>query len=638
MNYISYARIFVILLLFSAVLYAQYPDRQDVIWARTTTQAITLDGTLNEAAWSSAESLQLNFGQPGKLPTSGWKIEHPSSATANDIPDPTHATVKFLVSGNQLYFGFTIPDSSVGGSADWARWDAILMSIKDKMSPNKPAPAVELFYAYWYVNKPQYAVPGAPPRFIGDRYGNFNDTTRTPAQIAVWDAKTVVNGGQSNDAGRDQSWVVEMRISMDSLGYNLTQPEGDIIMLNFSIWDCDYLYEGVPSRINTTRTHFQSPWGNTNANNVARIHTRPDVTTASVTLPTVVPDIVLQNGSTYPAPVIDGLITDPVWNSVNSIEIAWGDQAIRNSYPGVGPFQSGEFQPLLSGQTTKPPVIDPSYAKVKMFFRDNFLYMAADVNDQIVQATGTYDEVDGIGLMIGDRNTVNADNNMEVRLLRVNFSADSTPKAYDYMTQMLDSTSTQFAIALKGSTTVGNNTDIDEGFIVEMKVDLTGLLGYPADLGDKLIFLGVCLYDGDSFEDPLNNYGTRTWWFRESGGGPALAWGYMDLNNTVDVNDNSGSLIPNSLVLYGNFPNPFNPSTTIKYSAPVSGNANLLIYNALGQQVMSRTLFASSVGVQEYRINLSSLTSGVYFYKISVADPNTNEIFESSIGKMILMK
>jgi hypothetical protein len=632
MNYISYVRIFVMLALFSIALYAQYPSRQDVIWARTTTQAITLDGTLNEAAWSSAEALQLNYGQPGLLPTSGWKSEFNEAA----ITDPTQATVKFLVKGNQLYLGFTIPDSSVGGSIDWARWDGILMSIRDKMSTNRPLPTVEFFYSYWYVNVPQYVVPGAPPRFIGNRYGNFNDTTRTPEQRAVWDAKTVVNGGQSNDAGKDINWVVEMRISMDSLGYNLTRPEGDIIMLNFSIWDCDYLYEGVPSRISTTRTHFQSPW-NEVANNVSRIYTRPDINLTS-TLPVIQPDIILQNGSTYPAPVIDGLITDPVWNNVNSFNIAWGDQNIRNSYLGVGPFQSGEFQQLLSGQTTKPPVIDPSYGKFKMFFRDNFLYLAADINDQIVQGTNMYDEVDGIGILIGDRNSVNADNFMDVQLLRLSFGADSTPHAWDFMTNLLDSTASQFAFALKGTTTVGNNTDIDEGFTVEVKVDLTNLLGYPANLGDKLIFLGVVLYDGDSFEDPLNNYGTRTWWFRENGGKPALAWGVMDPNSTVDVNDNNGSLIPTALELYGNYPNPFNPSTTIKYSTPVSGSVNLSIYNALGQEVMSRNLFTASAGAQEYRLNLSPLTSGVYFYKISMADPNSSKVFESSIGKMILLK
>lgn len=636
MNYISYTRIFALLLLFSSALYAQYPNRQDLIWARTTTQSITLDGVLNESAWASAEALQVNFGQPGLLPTSGWKIEHPSNASASDIPDPTRATVKFLVKGNQLYLGFTMPDSSVGGSIDWARWDGILMSIRDKSSTIRPLPTIEFFYTYWYVNTPQYAVPGGPPRFIGNKYGNFNDTTRTPEQRAVWDAKTVVNGGQSNDAGRDENWVVEMRIAMDSLGYNLARPEGDIIMLNFSIWDCDYLYEGVPSRINTTRTHFQSPW-NEVANNVSRIYTRPDIGLTTL-LPVIAPDIVLQNGSTHPAPVIDGLLNESVWNNVSSFEIAWGDQTIRNTYPGVGPFQSGEFQPLLAGQTTRPPVIDPSYGKFKMFFRDNFLYLAADVNDQLVVGTNTFDEVDGIGLLIGDRNTNNDANHMEVQLLRLSFNDNDSLKAYDFMTKLLDSTSSQFAHKLKGLTTVGNNSDVDEGFTIEMKVDLTGLLGYQTNLGDKLVFLGVVLYDGDAFEDPLNSYGTRTWWFRENGGKPALAWGYMDVNSTVDVKEESNDFIPSSIVLYGNYPNPFNPSTTIKCSLPFEGDVNLTLYNVLGQKVYSKVLAASTAGAQEFRINLASLPSGTYFYRMSMINPNNGEVFDSRADKMILMK
>lgn len=632
MNKVSYIGVPVLVLLFTAAVFAQYPERQDVVWARTTSQTITLDGVLNEAAWSSAESIQINYGQPGKLPTSGWKSEF----NENAITDPTHATVKFLVSGNQLYLGFYIPDSSVGGSPDWARWDGILMSIKDKSKSSRPSPPAEFFYTYWYVNTPQYAVPGGPVRFIGT-WGNFDDTTRTAAQRAVWDAGSVVVGGQANDAGRDQAWVVEMRISMDSLGYNLTRPEGDIIMLNFSIWDCDYLYEGVPGTINTTRTHYQSPWGNVNANNVARIHTRPDVTISSSTLPVVMPDIVLQNGSTYPEPIIDGLPSDAVWNSVNSFEIAWDDASIRNGYPGIGPFQSGQYQPeLVSG--SRPPVLDPSYAKIKMFFRDHYLYLLADVNDLIVQGTATYDAVDGIGLLAGDRNSLNADNNMEVRLLRVNFAADGNPRGYDYMQTMLDSTNSQFAFSLKGATTVNVNTDVDEGFIVEMKVDLTGLLGYPADLGDRLIFLGVVLYDGDSFEDPLNNYGTRTWWFRETSGGPAIAWGYMDPNNTVDVNEKFDLQIPNSLVLYGNYPNPFNPSTIIKYSTPISGNAAISIYNSLGEELFTKNIFVSVPGNQEYQLNMANLTSGIYFYRIIINEEASGLSFDSRVGKLVLMK
>jgi len=33
-----------------------------------------------------------------------------------------------------LWLGFDIPDSSIGGKQDWARWDAILMSVKNKAS------------------------------------------------------------------------------------------------------------------------------------------------------------------------------------------------------------------------------------------------------------------------------------------------------------------------------------------------------------------------------------------------------------------------------------------------------------------------------------------------------------------------
>ncbi|MCK7525774.1 MAG: hypothetical protein MZV64_53275 [Ignavibacteriales bacterium] len=63
------------------------------------------------------------------MPTSGWRAEFQADA----VTDPTHATVKFLVSSdNQLWLAFDIPDSSIGGNATWARFDGILMNLKDK--------------------------------------------------------------------------------------------------------------------------------------------------------------------------------------------------------------------------------------------------------------------------------------------------------------------------------------------------------------------------------------------------------------------------------------------------------------------------------------------------------------------------
>ena len=63
------------------------------------------------------------------------------------------------------------------------------------------------------------------------------------------------------------------------------------------------------------------------------------------------------------------------------------------------------------------------------------------------------------------------------------------PTAYEYLPTLIDSGKAEFGVALTGATTVNVNTDIDEGYSIEMKIDLTGL-GYPADLGDKLIFTG----------------------------------------------------------------------------------------------------------------------------------------------------
>jgi hypothetical protein len=76
--------------------------------------------------------------------------------------------------------------------------------------------------------------------------------------------------------------------------------------------------------------------------------------------------------------------------------------------------------------------------------------------------------------------------------------------------------------------------------------------------------------------------------------------------------------------LEGNFPNPFNPQTTIKFSAAQAGKVTLRIFNVGGQLV--RTLNAKAeVGANEVRWNGKrddgvALSSGIYFYKVKFAD------------------
>jgi hypothetical protein len=617
-------------LLGQSLLIAQYAEREDVVWARTVPAGtIILDGNLNETAWSQAESIKVVYNDPGQLPTSGWRPEFNEEA----ITDPTDATVKFLVSSdNQLYLGFTIPDSSVGGNQDWARWDAILMSIKDKKDTGRAAPAVEYFYTWWYANVESYIAPGAPPRFAG-RYGNFDDTTRTPEQREAWDAVTIVDG-TSNDAGRDNGWVVEMRIDLTVLGYDVTAAEGDIIALNFSIWDCDFLFEGDPSRVTSSRTWFQSPWGNANAMNVARVFGHPDVTVSSETLPDVEPDVVVPNGSGFSEIEIDGNLDEEVWDGAYTFDIAWGDTELRNSYPTTGPISSGQFQPELGGNP-RPPVLDPAFATIKMFFKDQYLYLSADVNDQVVQGFEEYDRIDGVSFIIGDREELSPDNNMVFQRLRVSFNPAGEAAAYDYLTTLVDSGYAQVAVGLKGSTTVNVHSDVDEGYQIEMRVDLTGL-GYAPDLGDKLLFMGIMLADGDTFDDPLNNYGTRTWWFREHDGGPAAAWMVMDPNVLVGIEEDPVSAVPSSFELYGSYPNPFNPATNIRFAIPERGNVTIKIYNSIGEMIKSDFISLNS-GTHDYRFDAKNISSGIYFYKIDYTS-NNSTVSQSSAGKMILMK
>src|ERR1035437_9114001 len=192
-NKLSVITFFTLLMLIQSVVSAQYPKRTDAIWARTVPAGtITLDGILNEPEWAKAESLVVVYGQSTGLPTSGWVTEPQSQGSA--VTDPTHAVVKFLVQGNQLFLAFTIPDSSIGGTADWAKWDGIIMSVKDKSNISRPSSPVEYTYTWWLGSPFPYQTPvvGGKPWFRG-AYGNPTGNTRTPEQIAAWeDRKSVV--------------------------------------------------------------------------------------------------------------------------------------------------------------------------------------------------------------------------------------------------------------------------------------------------------------------------------------------------------------------------------------------------------------------------------------------------------------
>ena len=103
-----------------------------------------------------------------------------------------------------------------------------------------------------------------------------------------------------------------------------------------------------------------------------------------------------------------------VWAGAYSFDLGWDIETLRQDYPGVGKFMSGHFQPELGGNP-RPPILDPSLANVKMFFKDHYLYVAATIADGRVQGTEVYDQIDGLRLVIGHRAEKNDDNFMNFK-------------------------------------------------------------------------------------------------------------------------------------------------------------------------------------------------------------------------------
>lgn len=100
---------------------------------------------------------------------------------------------------------------------------------------------------------------------------------------------------------------------------------------------------------------------------------------------------------------------------------------------------------------------------------------------------------------------------------------------------------------------------------------------------------------------------------------------------TVGIQDQEIVEIPTSHLLSQNFPNPFNPTTTIKFSIPEASVVTLKIYNILGEEVKTLVNEYKEIGNHTAQFDASSLSSGIYFYRLQAGS-----FIETK--KMILIK
>lgn len=85
--------------------------------------------------------------------------------------------------------------------------------------------------------------------------------------------------------------------------------------------------------------------------------------------------------------------------------------------------------------------------------------------------------------------------------------------------------------------------------------------------------------------------------------------------NTMDVNEVKA--LPTEFNMGQNFPNPFNPTTSIRYAIPFTASVRLEVYNAAGQQVALLVDQTQSAGEYDAQFDGKSLSSGVYFYRLT---------------------
>ena len=108
---------------------------------------------------------------------------------------------------------------------------------------------------------------------------------------------------------------------------------------------------------------------------------------------------------------------------------------------------------------------------------------------------------------------------------------------------------------------------------------------------------------------------------------------YVNRYEYLQVDDNG---IPNAFALHGNYPNPFNPTTQIRFDLPYRGNVNIHIYNMLGQKVKVFSMPNTPPGRHAITWNGTNqkgqaLSAGVYLYQM------ISEDFVKT-RKMILLK
>ena len=135
---------------------------------------------------------------------------------------------------------------------------------------------------------------------------------------------------------------------------------------------------------------------------------------------------------------------------------------------------------------------------------------------------------------------------------------------------------------------------------------------------------GACVddFEGKYFENALGTcvikmpHRYNMWYSPENSNVVFLAFSNYD----TDIKGSDNPASPTAFTLEQNFPNPFNPTTRIKYSVKEPCPVNLVVYNLTGQIVRELVNSFQQPGNYSITLNMQRIPSGIYLYRIRMGD------------------
>ncbi len=126
---------------------------------------------------------------------------------------------------------------------------------------------------------------------------------------------------------------------------------------------------------------------------------------------------------------------------------------------------------------------------------------------------------------------------------------------------------------------------------------------------------GLGTYGGDYIGISSGNGKIFPFWFDDKTG-TMQAWTCAVTALPVGIAGNNNE-IPSSFELKQNFPNPFNPNTSISFNLPKESAVTLEVFDITGKNVATLVNETKAAGKYSYDFNANDLSSGIYFYKLT---------------------